>query len=193
MMSRLLIVRWTMVVMTVSVLLAGPAGAVGQHGADFAESVRVGDQTLTLMGSGVLSYLRVFNVYAGALYTLAGTGPDAVLADTPKRLEVVYLRAFKGSDFGPATYSGLSKNIDAAEMERLRPRIEHHNRLYVDVALGDRYALTYLPGVGTQLVLNGQPRGVVEGADFAAALFSMWLGRRPFDDAFKRALLGLER
>ena len=55
---------------------------------------------------------------------------------------------------------------------------------------GDRYSLTYIPGVGTELALNGTPRGVIEGADFAAAIFSLWLGENPFDRQFKQALLG---
>jgi hypothetical protein len=192
-MSRWSITLQSAAFMLAVVLIIAPAGAVATGRADFAEAVVVGDQTLTLMGSGVLRYRRLIKVYTGALYTVPGLAPEAVLANTPKRLEVVYLRAFKGADFGPATYSGLAKNISAAEIERLRPRIEQHNQLYVDVAPGDRYALTYLPGVGTELALNGQPRGVVEGADFAAALFSMWLGERPLDEPFKRALLGLER
>ena len=69
--------------------------------------------------------------------------------------------------------------------------IDYHNSLYVDVQPGDRYALTYIPGIGTELALNGQPMGVIEGADFAAAIFSLWLGENPYDKRFKSALLGL--
>jgi hypothetical protein len=54
---------------------------------------------------------------------------------------------------------------------------------------GDRYALTYLPGVGTELSLNGRPLGTIPGEDFAAALFSIWLGPHPLDDDLKRTLL----
>jgi hypothetical protein len=52
--------------------------------------------------------------------------------------------------------------------------------------------LTYLPGIGTELALNGRPMGVIEGADFAAAIFSLWLGENPYDRQFKSALLGLD-
>ena len=55
---------------------------------------------------------------------------------------------------------------------------------------GDRYSLTYIPGKGTTLSLNGVPKGTVDGADFAAALFSIWLGPNPIDSNFKQALLG---
>jgi hypothetical protein len=62
--------------------------------------------------------------------------------------------------------------------------------LYVDVQPGDRYSLTYIPGRGTELALNGEPRGVIEGAEFAAALFSIWIGREPIDKSFKNQILG---
>jgi hypothetical protein len=158
----------------------------------FDENVVVGDNVLEIRGSGVLRYMLFIEAYAGALYTLPGLDPSAVLTDTPKRLEVEYFHALKGKDFGPATYEGLADNLDAAEIQRLRPKIDYHNSLYKDVKPGDRYALTYVPGIGTELALNGQPIGVIEGADFAAAIFSLWLGEKPYDKRFKKELLGLD-
>jgi hypothetical protein len=46
--------------------------------------------------------------------------------------------------------------------------------------------------VGTELALNGRPMGMIEGADFAAAIFSLWLGENPYDKQFKNALLGVD-
>ncbi|MGD8702698.1 MAG: chalcone isomerase family protein [Desulfosarcina sp.] len=158
----------------------------------FQKEVRVGDQSLELKGAGVLYYLRFIKAYVGALYVPPGTAPDGVLADTPKRLEVEYFHALNGEDFGPATYKGLSKNLGQEAIDRMRDRIEYHNSLYVDVKPGDRYSLTYLPGIGTELALNGEPKGIIEGADFAAAIFSLWLGEYPFDARFKKSLLGLD-
>jgi hypothetical protein len=53
---------------------------------------------------------------------------------------------------------------------------------------GDRYALTYVPGVGTELALNGTTLGTVEGADFAAAVFAIWLGPQAIDESLKTQL-----
>ena len=41
-----------------------------------------------------------------------------------------------------------------------------------------------------ELALNGEVRGLIEGADFGAAVFSIWLGDEPLDPKLKRALLG---
>ena len=60
---------------------------------------------------------------------------------------------------------------------------------YRGVEAGDRYALTYRPGAGTELALNGEPLVSVEGADFAAAYFAIWLGPAPADERLKRDLL----
>ena len=101
------------------------------------------------------------------------------------------MRSFKGKDFGPATVKMMEKTVDKATLESLRRQIDYHNSLYEDVGPGDRYALTYIPGRGTQLALNGEPKGVIEGADFASALFSIWIGQKPIDESFKRQIMGL--
>jgi hypothetical protein len=175
-----------------AVLVGVPVGAAQSNAVQFSERFEIKNSTLERMGTGVLRYMGFIKAYAGALYTLPGTDPEAVLEDSPKRLEVEYFVALKGEDFGPATDKGLSRNISAEKIDRLRARIDHHNSLYVDVRPGDRYALTYLPGHGTELSLNGRPLGVIEGADFASAIFSLWLGKKPFDRRFKQALLGMD-
>ena len=179
-------------VLMLTLLMVPSAGGAEVENVIFDKQVTIGQEALVIKGAGVLRYLRFIKAYAGALYTQPGLSPDTVLSDTPKRLEIEYFHALKGKDFGPATYKGLSKNLDAATIERLRSRIDYHNSLYVDVQPGDRYALTYIPGAGTELALNGRPIGVIEGADFAAAIFSLWLGENPYDKQFKNALLGLD-
>ena len=54
---------------------------------------------------------------------------------------------------------------------------------------GDRYALSYVPGQGTELTLNGRRLVLVEGADFARVYFAIWLGERPLDDGMRDRLL----
>jgi hypothetical protein len=112
--------------------------------------------------------------YVAALYLADSFDEEVtsttVLADAPRRLEIEYFWAI------PA-------------FERLRDRIERLNSMYEDIEPGDRYALTYVPGVGTELSRNGRSLGVIEGADFSSALFSIWLGERALDDSLRRQLL----
>ena len=157
----------------------------------FDQNYRVSATELELRGVGLLKYLGFIKAYAGALYLEEGAPIDEVLKDRAKRIEVEYLRNFKGEDFGPATVKMMEKNVDKETINRLRDKIDYHNSLYEDVKPGDRYALTYIPGRGTELALNGQPKGTIEGAEFATALFSIWIGDNPIDTSFKRQILGL--
>ena len=61
--------------------------------------------------------------------------------------------------FGDAMVQGIRRNVDPMTFERLREPIAQMNALYEDVQPGDRYALTYVPGVGTVLALNDRTLG----------------------------------
>ncbi len=172
------------------------AAATNLHGAKIAgayfdEVYIAEDTTLKLRGTGLLRYLGFIKAYVGAFYLEENCTIDEALSDRAKRIEVQYFQAIKGKDFGPATDKSIAKNVDPQTFERLRPQIEYHNSLYVDVEPGDRYSLTYIPGRGTELALNGESRGIIEGSEFAAALFSIWIGRQPIDKSFKKQILGL--
>jgi hypothetical protein len=174
-----------------AVLVLAPcsARALTVQGIPFAESVRAGDTVLMLHNATLLRYLKVIKAYVAAVYLPEGVAPDNVLDDVPKRLEISYLVSIKGSDFGKGAEPVLRRNQKAEELARLRGRIDRLNAIYRDVKPGDRYALTYLPGRGTELTLNGVPLTVIEGADFAKAYFGIWLGREPIDEGLKRDLL----
>jgi hypothetical protein len=156
----------------------------------FRPTFKTVNTTLELSGVGELRYLGFVKIYDGALYLPEQADSSQVLDNIPKRLEVRYVRSFKSKDFGPATIAGIKKNVDPETYARLESRIAYHNGLYDDIEPGDRVSLTYIPAVGTQLEINGTTKGTIEGADFARALFSMWLGEKPFDRGFKKALLG---
>jgi hypothetical protein len=158
------------------------------EGVYYADEHIVGDKKLRLVGTGLLRYWG-FKAYTGALYLEEGVAIDDVLSDTAKRIELEYFRAIKGQDFGPATNKSVAKNVDASTLERIRPQIDYHNSLYVDVKPGDRYSLTYIPGRGTELALNNKPKGIIEGDEFAAAIFSIWLGSNPISKSFKRQIM----
>ena len=179
-----------MAIVVLWVSLATPPVAARQvEGVRFPQRVDVGGTALELNCAALLRYMVFIKAYVAALYLGDGVAPEAVLADVPKRLEINYFHAITAAQFVTATTSTIGANTDAATLAALRPRLERFNQLYVDVQPGDRYAITYLPGVGTELSLNGQPRGVVEGPDFARAMFAIWLGDKPLDVALKEGLL----
>lgn len=173
------------------VLMCAAATAPAAHieGVRFEPQVRIGDALLELHGYALLRYKMFFKAYVAALYLKPSATAQEVLADTPKRLEIEYFWGISASDFAQATVDGIAANVTAADFERLRGRIGEFNTLYEDVKPGDRYALTYLPDIGTELTLNGKRLGSVGGSDFAAAMFSIWLGDKPLDADLKDQLL----
>ena len=170
-----------------------PAQGSRTPSADFEPYLSIENTTFSLTGVGVLTYMGFIQIYHGALYLPAGVTSERVLENVPKRLEVIYLRHFKSEDIGTATIEGLRRNVSPDMYDRLAARIADHNRLYEDIAKGDRAALTYLPERGLTLTINGRVKGTIAGEDFAQALFSLWLGDEPFNSRFKQALLGENR
>ena len=166
-----------------------PLNAAEIEGIQFSNTYVAENTKLRLTGVGLLRYWG-FKAYVGAFYLEEGSPVDNFMSDTAKRIELEYFRSIKGKDFGPATNKSIAKNVDSKTFDRLRSQIEFHNSLYQDVQSGDRYSLTYVPGRGTELALNGKPKGIIEGAEFAAAVFSIWLGPKPMNETFKKQILG---
>lgn len=178
------------ILFSLAALLALPAAAAQVGGVKFEERLPLGEEELRLNGVALFRYRVVIKAYAAALYLGEGISADRALDDVPRRLEIEYFWAIPAEAFAEVTVDGIARNVDAETMADLHDRIERFNALYSDVRPGDRYALTYLPGDGTILSLNGVPRGSIPGADFARALFSIWLGEEPFDASLKTQLLG---
>lgn len=172
------------------VAFALPVRAATIEGVSFDPRVQVAGQPLALQGVGLLRYRLVFKAYVAGLYLGEGIAPGRVFDDVPKRLEIEYFWPIEGADFGPAAEKVLSRTLDARAIEALRPRLDAINARYRSVRPGDRYALTYLPGRGTELSLNGEPLTVVPGADFARHYFGIWLGSDPIDEDLRDELTG---
>ena len=144
-------------------------------------------QDLTLCGSGLQRYRRILKAYAAALYQAdCGAAPSQNLA---RRLELSYFWSIDGERFGDAALRHLEATVDAATLEALRPRLNRLARAYRSVEPGDRYALTYLPGRGTELSLNGRVLDSVPGEEFARVYFGLWIGDAPLDAGLRDDLL----
>jgi hypothetical protein len=168
--------------------LVAPATGGTIEDIEFAESVEVAETPLSLSGLALLRYRVLFKGYVAALYLPTGTEPRRSLEDVAKRLELEYFWSIEGRDIAEAGDEMLRRNVDARTFAALGDRLRQINALYEDVKPGDRYALSYVPGVGTELAKNGRALGVIPGADFAQAYFSIWLGDDPIDETFRDQL-----
>lgn len=168
---------------------AAPASALEVAGVAFAPRRQADGTALELSGAGLSRYRKLVKAYAAALYTEPGLPAERILDDVPKRIEIEYFWSIPAEALRRVTREriGLATAPDAfAELE---PAIEAMNALYSDIEAGDRLSITYLPGRGTELALNDMPRGVVEGSDFARAMFGVWLGDSPVDERLRARML----
>jgi hypothetical protein len=155
----------------------------------FPETISAGSSRLQLFGLGLLRYRVLFRGYVGGLYLPAGATAATALADVPKALELYYFWDLEKDLFGEAAEELLANAHPPQRIAQLRERLDRLHPLYRDVEAGDRYRLTYAPGIGTTLAHNGEPLGTIPGADFARDYFGIWLGAKPIDESFRDQLL----
>lgn len=147
---------------------------------------------LILNGAGIREKFFL-DIYIGALYLparttdasviLGDTGPASVL------MHILYGEVSK-QKITAGWRDGLEDNLSDKQMLALRPQLEKFNRLFEDLHKGDRIRIDYIPGTGTEVRINDQRRGVVEGNDFYRSLLKIWIGSKPVTRSLKQEMLG---
>jgi hypothetical protein len=175
---------------------AQPAlAAVDVAGVKFAETANVGGQELKLNGAGVRTKV-VFKVYALGFYLQEqkSTVQEVLNAAGPRRIQIVSLRDLTSDEFGAAFMAGLHANTTSDERTRFLPQTKAFGEMFGAIPglkKGDVLIVDWLPGVGTQCMLNGKKIGeVVPDLGFYNAIMKIWIGDKPVDSSLKPKLLG---
>ncbi|MGA9750592.1 MAG: chalcone isomerase family protein [Acidobacteriota bacterium] len=183
------------VVVLALMLLGGLVYAKELQGVTMPDQVTVGPSTLALNGMGVrikkVAFIGI-KVYVAGLYLPArSSNPEAILkTDEPKQIVMHFLYKDVGKDkLVEGWTEGFQKN-SPGELAALKARLDTFNGYWSAMKTGDVAVLTYVPGTGTKVEIKGQEMGVIEGADFARALFAIWLGPNPPNKELKEGLLG---
>ena len=177
-------------------LAALPASALEVAGVKVADSITVDGKTLQLNGAGLRtkSFLKV-KVYVAALYvTEPSTDPAALVAlDAPKVLRMTLMRDVDRASMQGAFRDGIEAN-SPTQVAALAPKLKQVEAAFPpEFKEGQVMAVTYIPGQGTTVGVEGVKGVAVEGKDFADALFRIWLGPKPTDgglEDLQAALLG---
>ena len=150
------------------------------------------DATLQLNGVGYRTKF-IFKIYAGALYTeKKAESRDEVQAQKgPRRVLMHFVYGEVGPEKLVAAWNeGFEENLSDEQLKALQPKIQQFNQMFPTLKEGDVVLLDYIPGTGTRVTIKGNVKGVIEGADFNAALLDIWLGDEPADEDLKEAMLG---
>jgi hypothetical protein len=156
------------------------------------DTVKAGGADLVLNGLGIrkATFLNV-KVYVAGLYLTQKSGDAGKIigANEPWQLVLRFVRDVDASDIRDAWEEGFEKNA-GDKLATLQPRIKTLNARMVDFKEGQYLSFTDDPAKGVAVDVNGASGAVIEGADFANALLSIWLGREPPNEDLKSGLLG---
>jgi hypothetical protein len=179
-----------LLVIGVTLALAGSADAREIEGMKLPERVPIGQTTLTLNGAGVRTKMLV-KAYVGALYlqTPTNDGAVAISSDQPKRVTLVLLRDLSRDKMQTGLREGFQHNNSPERLQALAPQMQKFEAFLQSGKRGDWMTLTYIPGRGTTATNSAGASILIPGKDFADALYSIWLGPHPMDDGLKKAML----
>jgi hypothetical protein len=175
-------------------LLSFNACALEVAGVKLPDSVSLGNQNLLLNGAGIRTKW-FFKVYVAALYLPEKlTSENEIIADeSPQRIALHMLRDLGEKKFLHAFIEAIEANHTKAEMATLDDQIKQMSDIFhlvQDVKSGDVIDLDYLPGIGTQISVNGVTYGTIAGGMFHRAMLKIWLGKHPVQDDLKKGMLG---
>ena len=161
-------------------------------GVDFPETTMISGTTCKLVGVGIRKKI-IINVYLGALYLEKPTNNSTVVisSDQSKRVVMHFLyKEVSAVQLVEAWNEGFEKNAGDS-VNKLKSKINMFNGFFKESAKkGEKIVITYIPGKGTEVSINAQVKGVIEGKDFMEALFSIWFGPNPPSKGLKKGMLG---
>jgi hypothetical protein len=161
----------------------------------FEPTTQLQGSKLQLNGAGT-RFRSIFKVYDMALYTTRKVGtPEELLAlPGPKKLQFSALRELPGTDLGRLFVKGMSENSTREQVNRHALSTTRLIEIFSGKSKlmpGDSFAMEFVPGKGTQFVIQGQPQGEPIGdAEFFGMVLNIWFGSSPADRPLKEALLG---
>lgn len=168
--------------------LAESATGAIRKGIQFEDEITVDGHILTLHGIGLLKWKYIVDVYLVALYKPKDIPVINISTNVAKRLEYYFFVDMKASDFQSTGFQLMARNIGDKKAQELTRELDAFNELYQDVKEGQRYTLTFLPGKGLEMALDGKSLGVVEGDEFGSSYLSIWLGPDPVDKSLQQGM-----
>jgi len=176
-----------------SLLLLAPiaASAADVAGVKMEDKTTVNGQTLVLNGAGLRKKFFI-KVYVGGLYLPAKmSNPASILgSDTPRRMVMHFVYSVSKDQMCDAWDEGLEANTPNASAE-VKGAFKTLCSMMEAIPKGNRLVLTYVPGTGTTVEVNGKAKGTIPGKATADAVLATWLGPKPGPgEDFKNAVLG---
>jgi hypothetical protein len=172
-------------------LVALPAAAGSLAGVNLPDKVEVKGQNLVLDGLGLRTKFFI-KVYVGGLYlSQKEKNATKILSeDSPRRMVMHFLYGVNKEQMCDAWKEGLEQNTPKASPE-VKKNFTTLCGWMEEIPKGNELTLTYVPGEGTAVELNGRYKGILPGKPTADAILGTWIGPDPGPGKdFKKAVLG---
>jgi hypothetical protein len=168
---------------------ASPALARPVADIEVAETLSSEGKTLKLNGAGIRKKF-VVKVYVGALYLEeTSTDPATIIkSDAVRVVKMTFLREVEKAKLIGAFKEGFENN-SAAKSAALLPHLDKIAAAIGDAKNGTVMTVSYAPGKGTTIAMQGSGSVTIEGKDFADAMFLNWIGNKPADKGLKTEML----
>ncbi len=175
-----------------SLLLAtGAVEAASVGGVNLSDTTTAGGQKLVLNGAGVRKKLFI-KVYVAGLYLPSKqSSPERILAaDTPRQMVMHFVFNVEKDKIAEAWQEGLVANTPGTT-PAVKQAFNTLSSWMEDMKKGQRIVLTYVPGGGTSVEVNGKTKGMLPDKAVADAILATWIGPKPGPgEDFKEAVLG---
>ena len=181
----------SLALLTVLSTLSVPASAGTNAGVTLPDQASVGGKNLVLNGMGLRKKF-VVKVYVGGLY-LPQKQRDAgriLEIDQPRQMVMHFLYDVSKEQMCDAWNEGLEANTPSAGAD-VKSAFGTLCGWMEDLPKGNRLVMTYVPGEGTRVEVNGKAKGTLPGKAVADAILATWIGPKPGPGGdFKKAVLG---
>ena len=159
---------------------------------DIAETVTTSaNVSLNLNGAGIRTKF-FFDIYIGALYLEQKTDKvEKILAGGTNRVTMhILYKELSKEKLTDGWVSGFESNNTDEQFKKLEARLTEFSNLFLSLKKGDVVQIDYSETSGTQVRINNELRGSIQGGDFNTALLKVWLGKKPADSGLKKDMLG---
>lgn len=174
---------------------AAMAATIDVSGVKYPDTATVRGAPVVLNGAGT-RVKAIFKVYTIGVYLpkKADTTEAVMAAAGPKRISIQMLRDIDTKELGKLFVRGVEDNTARSDLSKLIPGLIRMGEIFAShksLAVGDAFAMEYIPTIGTVITIKGAVQGEpFKEPEFFNALLSIWLGKAPADPALKDVLLG---
>jgi hypothetical protein len=161
-------------------------------GVSMPEQLSIDGKELRLNGMGLREATVLgIDVYVAGLY-LEQRSSDAskiIGSESVKHVRLSLLRDVSREDLADQL-GQYFRHAAGKDYDKLKARFERMASWLPTLREHDTFSVTYRPGAGLEVRHGSKSLGTIPGADYARAIFGIWLGNKPPNQGLKTGMLG---